>query len=81
MQILIATALLVASVAFALTAVRSGGAGELRWTLATVALLADTLVIQRARVLTIPLFFVLVIILLFWSARRHAERKDLEEER
>ena len=79
MQIPIAIALLVAAVVFAVAAVRSGGAGELWWTFATVSLLADTLVIQRARVLTIPLFFVFVIILLFWSARRHAAHEDAEE--
>jgi len=43
--------------------------------------MADTFVVQRARVLTIPFFFVFVIILIFWSARRHAERADAEEER
>ena len=37
------------------------------------------MVSTRARVLTIPFFFLLVIILLFWSARRHAERLDAEE--
>jgi len=79
MQVLIATALLVAAAVCALAALRSGGAGELWWTLATVSLLADTLVIKRARVLTIPFFFVLVIILLFWSARRNATREEVEE--
>jgi len=57
---------------------RSGGPGELWWALGSVALMADTFVIQRERVLTIPLFFVVVLILLFWSARRGAEREDVE---
>ena len=48
--------------------------------LAAAMLMADTFVIQRARVLTIPFFFTFVIILLFWSARRSAERQDTEQE-
>jgi hypothetical protein len=35
-----------------------------------------TFVFPRARVLTIPLVFVLIIVLLFWSARRSAEREE-----
>ena len=54
---------------------------ELLGSLVTVVLLVLTFVFPRARVLTIPFFFVLVIILLFWSARRHAERLDAEEKR
>ena len=76
MQGVVAFALLVAGVVLALVAVRGRGTVELWGCLATTALLADTLVIQRARVLTIPFFFVLVIILLFWSARRYAEREE-----
>ncbi len=52
---------------------------ELSGSLVTLVLLVLTFVFPRARVLTIPFFFVLVIILLFWSARRHAERLDAEE--
>ena len=52
---------------------------ELTGSLITVLLIVLTFVFPRARVLTIPFFFVFVIILLFWSARRHAERKDAEE--
>jgi len=52
---------------------------ELTGSLVMIVLLALTFVFPRARVLTIPFFFVLVIILLFWSARRHAERLDAEE--
>jgi fucose 4-O-acetylase-like acetyltransferase len=54
---------------------------ELIGSLVTVLLIVLTFVFPRARVLTIPFFFVLLIILIFWSARRHAERQDLEEER
>jgi len=81
MQYPTAIALLVAAGVFALLAVRGRGAPELWGALATLALMIDTFVIQRARVLTIPFFFVLVIVLLFWSARRHAERLDTEEGR
>jgi hypothetical protein len=49
---------------------------ELWGSLVTVLLIALTFVFPRARVLTIPFFFVLVIILLFWSARRYAEREE-----
>ena len=52
---------------------------ELTGSLVMIVLLALTFVFPRARVLTIPFFFVLVIILLFWSARRYAERQDAEE--
>ena len=52
---------------------------ELTGSLVTLLLLVLTFVFPRARVLTIPFFFVLVIILLFWSARRYAERQDAEE--
>ncbi len=54
---------------------------ELTGSIASLLLIVLTFVFPRARVLTIPFFFVFVIILLFWSARRHAERLDAEEER
>ena len=53
---------------------------ELIGSLTTVVLIALTFVFPRARVLTIPFFFVFVIVLLFWSARRSAERQDAEQE-
>jgi fucose 4-O-acetylase-like acetyltransferase len=53
---------------------------ELTGSLATVVLIVLTFVFPRARVLTIPFFFTFVIILLFWSARRSAERQDTEQE-
>jgi hypothetical protein len=79
MQVLVAVVLAVAAVVFVLVGVRGRGAVEFWGALATAALLADTFVIQRARVLTIPFFFTLIIILLFWSARRSAEREDAEQ--
>jgi len=81
MQYTIAIGLLVAAGMFGFLAARGRGVAELWGALAILALLVDTFVVQRARVLTIPFFFVLVIILLFWSARRHAERLDAEEKR
>ncbi len=53
---------------------------ELTGSIATVILIVLTFVFPRARVLTIPFFFTFVIILLFWSARRSAEREDVEQE-
>ena len=54
-------------------------AREFTGSIVAIVLIVLTFVFPRARVLTIPFFFVLVIILLFWSARRHAERLDAEE--
>ena len=80
MQFVIAIALLVASAGCMILAVRSARTAEFWAALAAAMLMADTFVIQRARVLTIPFFFTFVIILLFWSARRSAERQDTEQE-
>jgi hypothetical protein len=49
---------------------------ELKGIVGTAVLIALTFVFPRARVLTIPLFFVLVLIAIYWSARRHAEREE-----
>ena len=49
---------------------------ELYGSAATLIAIVLTFVFPRARVLTIPFFFVFVIILLFWSARRSAEREE-----
>jgi hypothetical protein len=49
---------------------------ELKGIIATTVLIVLTFVFPRARVLTIPFFFVLVLIALFWSARRSAEREE-----
>ncbi|HWM79033.1 MAG TPA: hypothetical protein VNS56_15755 [Methylomirabilota bacterium] len=54
---------------------------ELIGSVAALIAIVLTFVFPRARVLTIPFFFVFVIILIFWSARRHAERADAEEGR
>ena len=52
---------------------------ELKGIVASLVAIVLTFVFPRARVLTIPFFFVLILIALFWSARRSAER-DLSED-
>ena len=49
---------------------------ELKGIVVTTILIVLTFVFPRARVLTVPLFFVDVLIALFWSARRSAERME-----
>ena len=49
---------------------------ELKGILVTTLLMVLTFVFPRARVLTIPFAFVLILIALFWHARRAAERQD-----
>ena len=46
---------------------------------ASLVAIVLTFVFPRARVLTVPFFFVFVLIALFWSARVSAERDDREE--
>ena len=49
---------------------------ELKGLVLTAGLIVLTFVFPRARVLTVPLVFVFVIIAIFWSARRGAEREE-----
>jgi hypothetical protein len=49
---------------------------ELKGIILTAIMMVLTFVFPRARVMTVPLFFVLILIALFWSARRSAERKE-----
>ena len=49
---------------------------ELKGIIATAIMIALTFVFPRARVMTIPLVFVLILVALFWSARRAAEREE-----
>ena len=49
---------------------------ELKGIIGTIVLIALTFVFPRGRVLTVPLVFVLIIVALFWSARRSAEREN-----
>ncbi len=49
---------------------------ELKGIIGTIILIVLTFVFPRGRVLTVPLVFVLIIVALFWSARRSAEREN-----
>ena len=51
-------------------------ASELKGTIVTAILIVLTFVFPRARVLTIPLVFVFLLICIFWVARIGAERAD-----
>ena len=53
---------------------------ELKGILVSVLLVVMTFVFPRARVLTIPFVFVLILIALFWHGRRSAERQDEAED-
>jgi len=50
---------------------------ELRYSILTVGLTVLSLVVPGGRVLTIPFALVLVMIWIFWAARRSAEREEL----
>jgi hypothetical protein len=52
---------------------------ELKWSIVTTILIALTFVFPRARVLTIPFSFVLILIWLYWAARVSADRMDKVE--
>ena len=49
---------------------------ELKGIIITLIMTVLTVVFPRARVLTVPLIFVLILLALFWSARRSAEREE-----
>jgi hypothetical protein len=49
---------------------------ELKGLIVTTILIVLTFVFPRARVLTVPLAFVFILIAIFWSARRGAEREE-----
>ena len=53
---------------------------ELKYSIAALLLTVLSFLIPGGRVMTLPFFFTFVIILLFWSARRSAEREDVEQE-
>ena len=53
---------------------------ELKGLILSFIAMVLTFVFPRARVLTIPFFFVFVLIALFWSARRSAERGLSEDD-
>ena len=49
---------------------------ELKYAILAAVLTILSVIIPGARVLTLPFFFALVLILIFWSARRAAEREE-----
>ena len=53
---------------------------ELKYSIAALLLTILSFFVPGGRVLTLPFFFVLVLVLVFWSARRSAEREEAEEE-
>jgi len=52
---------------------------ELKGSVLTIVLIVLTFVFPRARVLTVPFFFVLLLIWIYWAARVAADRADREE--
>jgi hypothetical protein len=50
---------------------------ELRYSILTIGLTVLSLVVPGGRVLTIPFVLVLVMVWIFWAARRSAEREEL----
>jgi len=50
--------------------------GELKGIIATTIVIVLTFVFPRARVLTVPLAFVFVLIAIFWVARWGAQRDE-----
>ena len=52
---------------------------ELKGSIVTTILIVLTFVFPRARVLTVPLAFVLILIWIAWSARVSADRMDKVE--
>lgn len=53
---------------------------ELVYALLSLALTVVSFLLPGGRVLTLPFFFVFVLVLIFWSARRAADRQAAEEE-
>ena len=54
---------------------------ELWWTIVWTVLTALSVIVPGGRVMTIPFAFCVILVLIFWSARRAADRQDAEEER
>ena len=51
---------------------------ELKYAIGALALVVLSFLIPGGRVMVLPFFFVLVLVLIFWSARRSAEREEEE---
>jgi hypothetical protein len=54
---------------------------ELKYSIAALLLTVGSFFLPGGRVMTLPFFFAFVLVLIFWSARRSAEREEAEEER
>ena len=50
---------------------------ELRYSILTIGFAVLSMIVPGGRVLTIPVVLVLVMIWIFWAARRSAEREEL----
>lgn len=55
-------------------------ASELKIIIANVVFIVLTFVFPRARVLTLPFFFIVILTALFWSARVSSEREEDHKE-
>lgn len=53
---------------------------ELKYAVLSLVLTILSFLMPGGRVLTLPFFFVFVLVLTFWSARRAADREAAEEE-
>jgi hypothetical protein len=53
---------------------------ELKYSIATLLLTVLSFLIPGGRVMTLPFFLGFVLVLIFWSARRSADREEAEEE-
>ncbi len=53
---------------------------ELKYSILTLVLTILSFYVPGGRVMTLPFFFVLILVLIFWSARRSADREEREEE-
>jgi hypothetical protein len=53
---------------------------ELKYGILTLVLTILSFFVPGGRVMTLPFFLAFVLVLIFWSARRSAEREEREEE-
>jgi hypothetical protein len=53
---------------------------ELKYSIAAFVLTVGSFFLPGGRVMTLPFFFAFVLVLIFWSARRSADREEAEEE-
>ena len=53
---------------------------ELKYSIVTLLLIVLSFFVPGGRVMTLPFFFVFVLVLIFWSARRSADREAAAEE-